>query len=231
MTGGSNSGGVAIVGIACRFRGAADHGGFWRNLRGKVESITALTDDELIAARAVESLRDPSYVERTPLLPDFDLFDAATSSSIRHRARLMDPQQRLFSNSDGKRSRMQVTVGETPGPVGVYVATGGVVALFGQPAVVFLELPGYTAASRTSATSKDFPRYPYFVQIKFNGSKHQRSNGLLKLLVAAHLACQAIVAGECDMALAKPRRVRTSSTRRSYEREGGSLAGWTLPSV
>ena len=39
--------GVAIVGIACRFPGAADHSAFWRNLCDGVESISALSDQEL----------------------------------------------------------------------------------------------------------------------------------------------------------------------------------------
>src|ERR1700735_3649605 len=102
MTGGSNSGGVAIVGIACRFPGAGDHRGFWRNLREGVESITALTDDELIAAgTSAESLRDPSYVKATPLLPDCDLFDAAFFEYSPQEARLMDPQRRLLCGAGG----------------------------------------------------------------------------------------------------------------------------------
>src|SRR5262252_7949099 len=97
MTSGSNSGGVAIVGIGCRFPGAADHRAFWRNLSEGIESITALTDDALIAAGVpAESLQDPSYVKATPLLPDCDLFDAAFFEYSPHEARLMDPQQRLL---------------------------------------------------------------------------------------------------------------------------------------
>ena len=40
----NSSTGVAIVGMACRFPGAADHATFWQNLCEGVESITALNN-------------------------------------------------------------------------------------------------------------------------------------------------------------------------------------------
>ena len=78
MTGGNNSAGVAIVGIACRFPGAADHSAFWRNLCEGVESISELSDQDLLSAGVPgELLRNPSYVKAASLLPDIDQFDAA----------------------------------------------------------------------------------------------------------------------------------------------------------
>ena len=78
MMGANSSAGVAIVGIACRFPGAADHSAFWRNLCEGVESISALSDDDLVSAGVpAELLRDPSYVKAAALLPDIDQFDAA----------------------------------------------------------------------------------------------------------------------------------------------------------
>ena len=41
---------IAVVGIAARLPGAPDAATYWRNLRDGRESITALTDDELLAA-------------------------------------------------------------------------------------------------------------------------------------------------------------------------------------
>jgi len=48
--GGNNSAGVAIVGIACRFPGAGDPSTFWQNLCDGVESISVLSDEELLSA-------------------------------------------------------------------------------------------------------------------------------------------------------------------------------------
>ena len=95
--GGNNSAGVAIVGIACRFPGAADRSAFWQNLCDGVESISALSEEELLSAGVpAELLRDPSYVKAAALLPDIDQFDAAFFEYSPEEARLMDPQQRLL---------------------------------------------------------------------------------------------------------------------------------------
>jgi acyl transferase domain-containing protein len=97
MMGANSSAGVAIVGIACRFPGAADHSAFWRNLCEGVESISTLSDDDLVSAGVpAELLRDPSYVKAAALLPDIDQFDAAFFEYSPQQARLMDPQQRLL---------------------------------------------------------------------------------------------------------------------------------------
>ena len=97
MTGGDRSTGVAIVGIACRFPGAPDQAIFWQNLCGGVESVSALSDEELLASGVpAEALSDPSYVKAASLLADIDQFDASFFEYSPQEARLMDPQQRLL---------------------------------------------------------------------------------------------------------------------------------------
>ena len=120
---------VAIVGIACRFPGAPNHRVFWRNLCEGVESITALSEDELAAAGvSAEALRNPLYVKAAPLLADADLFDAAFFEYSPQEARLMDPQQRLLLEVAWETFE---DAGYPPGAstasVGVYVGSGGVV--------------------------------------------------------------------------------------------------------
>ena len=44
---------IAIIGLSCRFPGAATAEEFWNNLCEGVESITVLSNDELIAARGL----------------------------------------------------------------------------------------------------------------------------------------------------------------------------------
>jgi acyl transferase domain-containing protein len=52
---------IAIVGMAARLPGAADVRRFWRNLRAGVESVRALSDDELLQAGVrPETLQSPS---------------------------------------------------------------------------------------------------------------------------------------------------------------------------
>jgi acyl transferase domain-containing protein len=89
--------GIAIIGMACRFPGAANHRAYWDNLCDGIESITVLNDAELAAAGVpAEMLHDPSYVKAASIIPDVDQFDAALFEYSPAEARLMDPQQRLL---------------------------------------------------------------------------------------------------------------------------------------
>jgi phthiocerol/phenolphthiocerol synthesis type-I polyketide synthase E len=55
---------IAIIGMACRFPGAATVADFWRNLRDGVESITFFSEQELVAAGLDARLvADPRYVK------------------------------------------------------------------------------------------------------------------------------------------------------------------------
>jgi len=88
---------IAIIGMACRFPGAAHPRTFWDNLVRGVESITFFSDEELRAAgEDAALLSHPHYVKAAPVLEDHDAFDAAFFGYSQREARLMDPQQRLF---------------------------------------------------------------------------------------------------------------------------------------
>jgi len=88
---------IAIIGMACRFPGAAHPRAFWDNLVRGVESITFFSDEELRAAGEDPTLQShPHYVKAAPMLEDHDAFDAAFFGYSPREARLMDPQQRLF---------------------------------------------------------------------------------------------------------------------------------------
>src|SRR5262249_30039796 len=68
---------IAIIGMACRFPGAASLDQYWRNLAGGVESISFLTPEQLRAA-GVEQQRidDPAFVNAASMLEGVDRFDA-----------------------------------------------------------------------------------------------------------------------------------------------------------
>jgi acyl transferase domain-containing protein len=88
---------IAVVGISCRFPGAPDVESYWQSLRGGVESIRELRDDELRAAGvSADEIEDPRYVRRVGVLEGIDLFDAGFFGYSPREATLIDPQQRLF---------------------------------------------------------------------------------------------------------------------------------------
>ena len=72
------NGAIAIVGMAGRFPGAPTLERYWQNLVGGVESLTRMTEDELLAAGVPPGLiRNPDYVPVAAIIDGYDLFDAA----------------------------------------------------------------------------------------------------------------------------------------------------------
>src|ERR1700704_2236658 len=88
---------IAIVGLACRFPGARDAAEFWRNLAGGVESITPLSDEDILESGAPKShLTARNYVKAAPVLDEPGGFDAAFFGYTPNEARMMDPQHRIL---------------------------------------------------------------------------------------------------------------------------------------
>ncbi len=88
---------IAVVGMACRFPGAADVEEFWRNLRDGVESISFFSPEELASSGLDPALiADPRYVAASGVLEGAELFDAAFFDVSPREAKRIDPQHRAF---------------------------------------------------------------------------------------------------------------------------------------
>ncbi len=194
---------VAIVGMAGRFPGARDLDAFWRNLRDGVESISFFSDDELLASGVPRTLiDDPRFVRAAGVLEDADRFDAAFFGYSPREAELIDPQQRLFLEcawealEDAGYDSLRY-----PGLIGVYggVATNRyVVNLLSRPEL--LEAVGDQHA--LIASDKDFLCTRVSYKLSLEGPSVVVQSACSTSLVAVHLACQALVSGDCDLALA-----------------------------
>src|SRR5271166_1581461 len=88
--------GIAIIGMAGRFPGAADVASFWRNLRDGVESISHFADAELEDAFDRSIRDDPNFVRARSVLEDVEQFDASFFAMHAREAELTDPQHRVF---------------------------------------------------------------------------------------------------------------------------------------
>jgi acyl transferase domain-containing protein len=227
MTRENGSAGVAIVGIACRFPGAADHPAFWRNLCEGVESISTLSEADLLSAGLpAELLRDPSYVKAAPLLPDIEQFDAAFFEYSPEEARLMDPQQRLLLEVAWEAFEdAGQPLGRSAQPIGVFTGLGGVVTSYLVDRLPFsTDLPGYTGTLTHLGNDKDFASTRISYKLNLTGPSLNVQTACSTSLVAVHLACQGILAGECDMALAGAATVRVPQRIGYTSVKGGILS-------
>jgi acyl transferase domain-containing protein len=219
--------GIAIIGIGCRFPGAVDHRALWRNLCGGVEAITPLGDDEVAAAGVpAELLRNPDYVKAAALLPDADCFDAAFFEYSPQEARLMDPQQRLLLEVAWEAFEdAGIRPGSSPAPVGVFVGSGGVVTSYLVDRLGATDdLPGPTGGVAHLGNDKDFPSTRISYKLNLTGPSINVQTACSTSLVAVHLACQSVLAGECDMALAGAATVRVPQRAGYLSVKGGILS-------
>jgi acyl transferase domain-containing protein/acyl carrier protein len=196
--------GVAIVGMSGRFPGARDVAQLWRNLRQGVEGRTALSEEQLEAAGVEPALRShPDYVRAGFPLEEPEYFDAAFFGFTPREADVLDPQHRLFlecawealesAGCDSERFRGAISLFASSS-LSSYMLRN----LMTRPDVV------RTAGSYSLllANDKDFLPTRISHKLDLKGPSLAVQTACSSSLVAVHLACQSLLTGESDLALA-----------------------------
>lgn len=196
---------LAVIGMAGRFPGAPDLEVFWRNLRDGVESIKLFTDEELLAAGEPPALlRNPAYVKACPVLDDVEMFDAAFFGWSPRDAAITDPQHRLFLETAWAAFEdAGYDVGSHPGPVGVFASCGMnsymMYHLVTNPEV--MENVGEWLVRHTG-NDANFLATRVSYELNLKGPSMTVQTACSSSLVGIHAACQSLLNGECDLALA-----------------------------
>ncbi|HEX9668793.1 MAG TPA: type I polyketide synthase, partial [Thermoanaerobaculia bacterium] len=194
---------VAIIGMVGRFPGARNVEEFWRNLRDGVEAITLFTEEELITRGADPSLvRLPQYVKAAFEIADCDRFDAAFFGISPREAELIDPQQRLFLECAWEALEDAGYDPERlPRRVGIYAGSrfnGYLVNVYSNPEIVST----VSDLQIQVANDKDYLATRLSYKLNLGGPSMTVQTACSTALVAIHLAGQALLNGECDLALA-----------------------------
>lgn len=195
---------VAIVGMAGRFPGAKNVEEFWQNLRNGVESISFFTREELQAEGGDASeLSDPNYVPAKAILEDVELFDASFFDYNPREAEMLDPQHRVLLECAVEAfEHAGYDTEKFAGRIGVYagVSAGSYlpVNLASHPDLI----------ERVGSYQVDIGNHGEFVpttisfKLNLKGPSINVQTACSTSLVAVHVACQSLLNGECDMALA-----------------------------
>ena len=201
----SRSSGIAIVGMAGRFPGARNIAQFWQNLSNGVESLTALTDEELLRAGVDPvSLRDPAYVKTAAVLEDFDRFDASFFGLSPRDAAIMDPQHRVFLECVWEAlEHAGWNPDRFPGSIGVYAGSGmNSYFMFNLLANPELMRNAGLFLLKQTGNDKDVLATRVSYQLNLTGPSMTIQTACSTSLVAVHVACRSLLGHECDMALA-----------------------------
>ena len=194
---------IAIIGLACRFPGAANPTQFWQNLCNGVESITFFTDAELEESDL--TLRnDPHYVKAGAILPDIAGFDAEFFGYSAGEAALLDPQQRLLLECAWEALEAAGYVPDAyRGRVGVYAGSSMSNYFLNQ---VHSGQPFTEASLRqfqaNLANDRNFLPTRLSYKLNLTGPSVNIQSACSTGLVVVHQACQSLLLGECDLALA-----------------------------
>ncbi|MEQ1853194.1 MAG: type I polyketide synthase, partial [Chthoniobacteraceae bacterium] len=191
--------------MAARLPGARNIGEFWRNVRDGVESIQTFTDEQLLAeGESPENLCKPNYVRSGGPLPGMELFDGEFFGFSPKESAIMDPQHRHFLECAWEALE---NAGHPPerfgGSIGVFGGSGmGSYFYFNICSNRDLVDSVGLFLLRHTGNDKDFlaTRVSYLLNLK--GPSINVQTACSTSLVAVHLACQSLLAGECDMALA-----------------------------
>ncbi|AXI48809.1 polyketide synthase [Sulfitobacter sp. SK012] len=196
---------IAIVGMSVNVPGAQSVETYWENLRDGVESIRRLDDAALLAAgESLEKMRRKNYVPAAAVLDGFEEFDADFFGFSPKDAAILDPQHRKFLEVAWEAMEQAGHPPETiPGPVGVYAGCGmGSYFYFNICSNPDLVDDVGMFLLRHTGNDKDFlsTRVSHVFDLK--GPSINLQTACSTSLVAIHYACQALHAGEVDMALA-----------------------------
>lgn len=208
------SGKIAIIGISGRFPGAPDVESFWNMLCESRSALRHFTPEEIRAGIDAHDYLTAPYVERQVAgggwvgagyhLPDVDKFDAGFFGYSPSEAELIDPQQRLFLEASW--AAME-DAGHAPdgyrGVAAVYAGTGLSRYFLNN---VYSNREIMCASDRDLiagiGNEPDYLSNRVAYKLNLTGPSVTVQTACSTSLVAIHMACQALRAGECDLSLA-----------------------------
>jgi acyl transferase domain-containing protein/acyl carrier protein len=193
---------VAIIGISCRFPQSPDWQSFWRNLLAGKELVSFFSPDEIAAAAVPAAISElPNYVPAKAFLEDTDCFDYRFFGYSQREAEKMDPQLRVLHEVT---FNAFVDAGMRPGKAAINAG------VFIGSTLNLGRLERFARASEDIVDMFDLANYndpaSFATQIAYRmkliGPAVNVQTACSTSLSAVHMACKALLAGECDMALA-----------------------------
>ena len=217
---------IAIIGMAGRFPGAPDLPSYWDMLANGREGLVRLADNDLLASGVPRAtFADPRYVPAAALLKGIDRFDANFWGISGHEASLMDPQQRVMLELAWHAFEdAGIDPARTEASIGVFVGTAVSTYLMFQ---LRNQISGPSAPSQLLAmvgNDKDYIATQLAYRLDLKGPAVAVQTACSSSLVAVHLACQSLLSGECDIAIAGGVSVRVPHGVGYLYEAGGMLS-------
>ena len=196
---------VAIIGMAGRFPQARTLEEFWSNLEGGRDCIARFSDQDLLDAGLARSeLARTERIRAFGRLEDVELVDAVLLGLSPREAELMDPQHRVLLECAWEALERAACDPEqlTDVPVGVFVGCGSNSYFVRNvlPNARWIDsLGGFQTGF---GHEKDHLAPLLAFKLGLEGPSVTVQSACSTSLAAVHMACQSLLSGECDIALA-----------------------------
>lgn len=187
---------IAIIGMAGRFPGAPD-----------IAALRAMLLARRCGIRVLAPGEDPTgqdgqagYVPARGVLDGAELFDAALFGIAPRDAALMDPQQRIFLECcwAALEDAGHAPQGPACATAGIFASASMATHWLGSAAAA----AGLAGLGGIAAVDKDMLAGRVAYHLGLGGPAVGVQTACSSSLVGIHLAVQALIAGECDLALA-----------------------------
>lgn len=217
---------IAIIGMSGRFPGAKNINEFWINLLQGKEMLQEFEDKELEANGVSASLLNhPEYQKVGAVVDDIDMFDANFFGFTPFEAKITDPQHRLFLEC----------VWEALEDSGYVPAKfDGRIGVFGSTSMSSYLINNIMSSSDFSneginypvliGNDKDFLSTRVSYKLNLTGPSVTIQTACSSSLVAIHQACQSILTGESDIAIAGGVSLSVPQNVGYLYKEGGILS-------
>ena len=206
---------VAIIGMSGRFPGAKNLEEFWDNLKNGIETISFFSEEELLESGvAPELFNQPNYVRARPTLERVEFFDNEFFNYTDRESELLDPQQRLLLQCSWE---CLENAGYNPhsyeGAIGMFAGAsmntyminncyGNRTQLDANESLQPFTLDSMAGFQTMVANDKDYLTTRISYKLNLRGPSVNVQTACSTGLAVVHLACQSLLNGESDMALA-----------------------------
>lgn len=214
---------VAVVGMSFRTSGASNWREFWQNLISSKESLSFLTEKELIDAGMDKSfIKDKNYVNCTTNIINKDCFDSKFFGYSNDEAKMMYPGHRFFHECVWEALEDAGYIPENINePVGIYAGAG--------EDIIWKSFVNLSAESQkvnnfflNTINNKDYLATLVSYKLGLRGPSMAINTACSTSLVAIHTACKALIFGETKIALAGASSL-VNGSQKGYIYEEGSI--------
>lgn len=193
---------IAIIGMAIDVPGANNISEYWNNLKNEKECIHYYSDEELRELGiSDEMINNPNYVKAKGRVNDIDYFDAKFFEYTPSEVKRMSPQLRLLYKGTWEALEdAGYYPGSTDDKMGIFIGGSDDFLWYNTALGHNVNYSDMYQAFTMSTNHFLATRLAYKFNIK--GPVFSSLTGCSTTLVTSHLACQSLVLGECDVAIA-----------------------------